>query len=671
LAKDNSRVHYGDNYNATYNYNYQAPNPENEIPRNLDDAIVMDKVNIYLDLVMGKLSCERMGLRKSTVAPALVNTCQWLLACPEYISWRDPDQIHDHHGFMWIKSKAGAGKSTTMKFLSESTRSQHPSDTVISFFFNARGDEMEKTLDGLYRHLLHQLLCSVSRLQYFMADEINEIASQGWQLQPLKDLLRRAVLDLQSDRVTCFIDALDESSEDEIRGLIDFFEELGNDVVAKHIGFRVCFSGRHYPNVELEKCQYLNLDNKRGHEKDIALYIKSKLRPQRDGIPDNLPELVQKKAQGVFLWVVLVTQILKKDYDRGDIHKAHSRLEGIPPGLHNLFFEIIHRNAEDPDDNKNLLCVLQWIAFARRPLSPQDLYFAVRSKDPDFQIPNPWTSHGVSLKRMRLFILNCSKGLAELTTSRSRPTVQFIHESVRNFLNETGFDILTPGRDIPLLGFAHNNLAQCCLPWASNTQFQQLHKATSQWLDSEDTPLVRYCIEHMIKHAEEACRNGVSQEDFVRSCPIDVWVPQARRVDDEHMFRVQPTPEASLVEIFAYHNAETLLKIALRQTGSRLSSSQFETALRIALSQNEMESFRFLLEHGSPSQSSVGQQARTLLFAVNSRNKEALQLMLRCGKYGVPLQDHAAVMSETASHADVVSAALESIRMLMKASAKR
>jgi hypothetical protein len=172
---------------------------------------------------------------------------------------------------------------------------------------------------------------------------------------------------------------------------------------------------------------------------------------------------VQKKAQGVFLWVVLVTQMLKKDYDRGDIHKAHSRLESVPPGLHSLFHEMIHRNAEDPEGNRYLLSVLQWIAFARRPMSLQDLYFAVRSQDSEFQVPHPFTLHGISLVTMKLFILNCSKSLAELTTSGRKPTVQFIHESVRDFLNETGFDILTPERTVPLLGFAHDNLTQCCL----------------------------------------------------------------------------------------------------------------------------------------------------------------------------------------------------------------
>lgn len=666
MAKDNSRVHNGDNYNSTHHHNYQGPDPDDEIPRNLEDAIDKDKVKIYIDHVMETLSFDSMGSRKGTVAPALVNTCKWLLASSEYISWRDPDQIEDHHGFMWIKSKAGAGKSTTMKFLLESTRSQHPGDTVISFFFNARGDEMEKTLNGLYRHLLHQLLRSISHLQYSMADDINEIAAQGWQLQPLKDLLRRAVLDLQSERFTCFIDALDETSEDEIRELIDFFEELGNDIVAKQIGFRVCFSSRHYPNVKLEKCRYLDLDNKGEHENDIALYIQSKLKPRKGGISDNLPALVQKKAQGVFLWVVLVTQILKKDYDRGDIHKAHSRLESIPPGLHSLFYEIIHRNVEDPDDTKYLLSLLQWIAFARRPLTLQELYYAVRSEDPDFDISQLCQSNGVNLETMKLFILNCSKGLAELTTSHRKPTVQFIHESVRDFVNKNGFDILTPGRMVPLLGLAHNNLKHCCLRWITSSVGEQASKILVERHDiprinTEDIPLLPYVIEELIDHAELAGRNGVPQDDFVETFPRNLWTYLATSVDDLYMglnrssgVRNCKKPLApSVTEIFAYHQVEALLAIELGRVESRLPSCQYETALRTALSQRKMQTFELLLQHGSPSDSSVEQQTKTLMLAVEKRNTEALKLMCRYGKHSVPGHDYDTLMQQAARPADV------------------
>ncbi|KAM0711782.1 hypothetical protein Q7P35_001151 [Cladosporium inversicolor] len=657
VAKDKSRVHYGDNYNETHHHNYQGPNPNKDMPRSLEEAIAKNKKQDYVTHVMRNLSFERMGLRRGTVAPALINTCQWLLTSPEYIDWRDPAYIYDHHGLMWIKSKAGAGKSTMMKFLLESTRSRHSGDNIISFFFNARGDRMETSLNGLYRHLLHQLLCSVSRLRDAMIDDVNTLACQGWQLQPLKDLFRAAVLGLRSERFTCFIDALDEAPEDDIQDLIDFFEELGNDVVASHISFRVCFSSRHYPNIELEICQYLNLDEKAGHEDDIAFYIRSKLKSPEGGVPIDLLDLMQKKAQGVFLWAVLVTQMLNKDYRRGDVHKVRSRVESIPPDIHSLFHEMIHRNVEDPSGTKDLVLILQWIAFARRPLAPQELYYAIRSEDPDFDISQLGNPSGVSFETMKLFILNRSKGLAELTTSYRRPTIQFIHESVRDFLNHTGFDILTPGRIVPLLGYAHSNLTKCCLRWITSSLYEQIsrrlfEKHRTRTLDTDEIPLLSYVVENMIEHADLACRHGVSQEDFVKSFSIGLWMLLARCVSDRYLPRERPATPTSVTEILAFHNARALLAIELGRVGPRLQSYQYETALRRALYKKSMTTVEFLLHNGSPSHNSVNQQAKTLLFAVDRNNTEALQLIIRHGKHAVLIHDHAVLVRRIARLTD-------------------
>ena len=109
VAKDNSRIHYGDNYSGTHHHNYRGPDPDNEMPRSLKEAITKNRVETYLNHVMKSLSFERMGLRKGTIVPALDNTCQWLLVSPEYISWRNPNLVQDHHGFMSCGSRARLG----------------------------------------------------------------------------------------------------------------------------------------------------------------------------------------------------------------------------------------------------------------------------------------------------------------------------------------------------------------------------------------------------------------------------------------------------------------------------------------------------------------------------------------------------------------------------------
>ena len=115
VARDQARVHYGDSYNEVHHHHHgqrrDSHGQRTEI-RSLDEARVRGKEAEYIAQVLEELSFTRMGLRKGTIAPPLANTCQWLLTRAEYISWRRPDCMENHHGFMWIKSKPGAGKST-------------------------------------------------------------------------------------------------------------------------------------------------------------------------------------------------------------------------------------------------------------------------------------------------------------------------------------------------------------------------------------------------------------------------------------------------------------------------------------------------------------------------------------------------------------------------------
>ena len=77
------------------------------------------------------------------------------------------------------------------------------------------------------------------------------------------------------------------------------------------------------------------------------------------------------------------------------------------------------------------LCI-RWILFARRPLTRQELYFAVYASTQleDVGDINP---DNINDEVIDAYILSSSKGLAELTGSK-KPVVQFIHETIREFL---------------------------------------------------------------------------------------------------------------------------------------------------------------------------------------------------------------------------------------------
>lgn len=178
----------------------------------------VDQRRRYLD----SLDFNQLDARHATIKIAHSRTCRWLLKTPQYQDWLDITKIPDHHGFLWIKGKPATGKSTIMKFTYGNAKKYiATADTIIiSFFFNARGDDIEKSTIGMYRSLLFQLLEGIPDLQQvFELVRLRSPNSDGvylWDIETVKDLFTRAIQFLGRRTLLCFIDALDECDDDQV-----------------------------------------------------------------------------------------------------------------------------------------------------------------------------------------------------------------------------------------------------------------------------------------------------------------------------------------------------------------------------------------------------------------------------------------------------------------------
>lgn len=244
-----------------------------------------------------------------------------------------------------------------------------PQDTIISFFFNARGgDRLETSLEGMYRSLLHQLLTALPSLQTNRRlSKVELCAQQDWPTQTFEAIFHDAVLDLDpvQSHLTCFIDALDECPEDDVRAMLKSLGSLSDAALDEGTDMHVCFSSRHYPHITFERCQYLVLDGQEGHEQDISTYVRNEL-VGKGKLIENMKLEIQRRAQGVFLWAELVVQIINKNSDHGNVSRLQTRLDEIPNGLDDLFRDILQRGVQE---NSSLVQILQWILYAQRPLT--------------------------------------------------------------------------------------------------------------------------------------------------------------------------------------------------------------------------------------------------------------------------------------------------------------
>jgi ankyrin repeat protein len=521
--------------------------------------------------LMDSLRFDQIDARYATIKNAHAKTCKWLLRKSEHTEWLDPTRLSSHHGFLWIKGKPGTGKSTLMKFAFGQASKSRKSNVVIAFFFNARGETLEKTIIGMYRSLLLQLLEKIPTLQCnfgslsLVPSSIS--ADYQWTRHSLEDQLQQAVLSLGDMPVICFIDALDECEQWQVRSMISFFENLGELAVSSGRSFRVCLSSRHYPEVTIRRGISLVLEGQEGHTQDISNYLESALRIGSNAPAQKIRKDLQEKSSGVFMWIVLVVDILNEEYDGGRMHALERRLEQIPADLHALFQDILTR---DSNDKEELILCLQWVLFAKQPLQPEQLYLAILAgTEPDALA----TQHHqeVTFETIRKFLLRSSKGLTEITKTKNKK-VQFIHESVRDFLlKENGLSKIWPELGNNFRGQSHERLKQCCLnyisidvatslelpeylPKASLPESVDLRKSAA-----ETFFFLEYAVQNVLYHANIAEGGGISQVQFLNSFPLHRWVKLGNLLEKHEVRR--HTQGVSLLYILAELNMANLIKV--------------------------------------------------------------------------------------------------------------
>ncbi|KAH9204507.1 hypothetical protein DL95DRAFT_398411, partial [Leptodontidium sp. 2 PMI_412] len=458
-----------------------------------------------------------------------------------------------------------------MKFLFEEAKNNAKIDSsqiTLSFFFLARGTVEEKSTMGLYRSLLHQLFEKVGELkdslEWMTADGARVIQRNGWHEEALKQTLMHAVQKLGSRSLMIFVDALDECDKKQAADMVCFFEELCDRAREEQVRLQICFSSRHYPTIVIQKGTEVTLEDETGHTEDIKQYIKSKLRLGKLKQAESLRSEILEKSSSIFLWVVLVIDILNSEYRQGTAStKIRDRLKEIPPGLTELFEMILTRYGEN---RERLQVCLKWILFATRPLKPQELYFAVQL-GLDKERSGFWDQEDMDLEQIKTFVRSSSKGLAEVTRNKASE-VQFIHETVRDFLlgKYEGQWSTVSGN---LVGHGHEILRNCCLAQLNasinkNVDLPDPLPKASEARQLRETinlkfPFLEYSVLNVLHHANGAQQNAIEQGDFLADFPLQRWIFLNNTLEQYDKRRY--TDAVSFLYILAEKNLADLIRI--------------------------------------------------------------------------------------------------------------
>lgn len=379
---------------------------------------------------------------------------------------------------------------------------------IFSFFFHGRGFFIQKSSLGFFRSLLHQVLSHFpDLLSDFSSGFKTRVESQGelgerweWHEGELRAYLETFLPRASTIRpIRIYVDALDEAGEQVARDLVAFFQRLTSQLTPVEGILNICFSCRHYPIVDSNNGLIILVEKE--NEGDIVTYVHGELQRRLPGSQGTskareIAEIVISRASNVFQWVVIVLSIGIDLCAAGkNMNAIRKKLQDLPTELHSLYQEILGSIAKE--DLCQSLKLMQWICFARKPLSITELRFAIAvDVEPRFRSFQDMEENSMEYADtdddMEKRIKSLSGGLAEVvsqgqtskTTSdnsgnsekpkwdprhnldiQGRRIAQFIHQSVNDYLLKNGLQELDKSSIGSITGRGHLRLSRACITY--------------------------------------------------------------------------------------------------------------------------------------------------------------------------------------------------------------
>ncbi|KAH7313718.1 hypothetical protein B0I35DRAFT_435724 [Stachybotrys elegans] len=371
-------------------------------------------------------------------------------------------------GIFWIHGKPGSGKSTLMKFISSHDKTKrkleqwaYPKQVQMAhYYFWASGSQLQRSQTGLLRSLIFEMIRKCPELLSVAKTTIPEVDSfesdnERWTLEQLLRTYKAIATQALGTRFCFFIDGLDEyhDSERKPQDLVRTIRELelSDDV-------KLCISSRPYPIFDEEfggdRERILRIE---AHSlNDIRRYVSDKFEAtgnftsleKQDPAYSEFVSEVAERAQGVFLWVVLVVASLENGISNADsVVRLRARLDTYPPDLDDFFLAML--KSVQQDYRRQAMRTFEIVATALRPLHAMVFWYLYIIDDEPGKI-DMWKTEkrmqkdeevNARLKSLRRIIQARSQGLLEVLEDEDghaqaffRFRVNFIHRTVRDFL---------------------------------------------------------------------------------------------------------------------------------------------------------------------------------------------------------------------------------------------
>lgn len=446
-----------------------------------------------------------------------------------------------------IRGKPGSGKSTAIKRACEiASKAIGQDEAVVAFFFNSRGAQIEKKLEGFFRSILHQLMRNQGPtnndiFRRWQQTQSHTAPGWMWSLSELQNMFQETVC-RSIKNLTMFVDALDECEPiDAAYDLFDLLTNIGACHVSGRLRLKICVSCRPYPSIGALSPSQIQVEGM--NEVDIRKYVGTVLEPwcrslgQTESWKLDLSHRIARRSGGMFLWAVFVLRRIRVDIENRVPHtELLTTIDDTPHLLKELYQKLMDGMSANEREHCNL--ILAWVLFARRPLSLSELSHALAFRE---ERPVPQQSEAsdesTSLEYLRTLIAHRTRGLVEVVEVKewyligskheSTSRVQCIHETVRQYIIENRHVITAGlGSSWAKPGFTDHVLATTCYHYirglcvdtqavdAVSTRMRNGGFTPGQLsvTHTEEQPLLEYVLQHWFDHAEQAHRHGLPQQ---------------------------------------------------------------------------------------------------------------------------------------------------------------
>ena len=419
------------------------------------------KSTLQTDFVLSLHYRER-EYRESAISSPYDKTFKWMFSSDTARKNADfPLWLASSSCLFWITGKAGSGKSTLMKYVSD-FQSKGEGATLCrkhlgrwagsselataSFYFWASGAEIQASKKAMYQSLLFQLLRESPDIIPRIVPKRWESAClfgtpfpDDWTEEGLRDLLFSTVKELskKSAKVCLFIDGLDEfgGGLQEIIAVVKRISQLSN--------VKLCVSSRPWQEFEDAFGRGPSLRVQDLTYPDIKHFVEShfeksegftRLMERESDYGARLVDQIITKSSGVFLWVRIVVQSLVAGLTNDDrIRDLENRLNSLPPDLEQLYAKILRDL--DPFYLVHACQYFQLMLANDSSAEALLLSFADEEKK-DFAVKLPFGSlsnreRSRRVETIRRRLNSRCRGLLEVDPTER---VNFLHRSVRDFL---------------------------------------------------------------------------------------------------------------------------------------------------------------------------------------------------------------------------------------------